>query len=318
MPQNINYSPVIELISPPRIRGFSNSFGIDESNQCELYGVYVWSQNASASLYPLMQQLEILIRNSIDKEARRRFNDFWWDTVSVDHTRDNWNNFKNGINKAQKDLEKKWKKAERARLNLSSTDTLPATSVVPSFSHDDIVAATDFGTWMFVLIDAYSSSLPTEMNNYLWPKSMSKVFRKYDIFSNTPDQARREILNAINVIREYRNRLFHHDCMWVKARSSDRVSAIDSIRNKINLIEKLITCISPITMSTLNTWGIFSNSRRVCSVKELELYINVEHNFIFSAGEEALFNRLSSPAFDGTRTVPIGLADKTMAIYRLR
>ena len=121
----------------------------------------------SGAIYPIMQHLEVVLRNSIDQEARSRFGVYWWRTIAVDTTRQNHNNFKNSMELAQAKLKKDWNKKERARLGLSNTDPLPAGIVVPVFTHDQIVAATDFGTWKEVLISAYHTSNNQQINNYL-------------------------------------------------------------------------------------------------------------------------------------------------------
>jgi len=320
MPKRINYDPIFNLISEPRLKSFDIFFDNEKKESFELYGVYVWSQSASASLYPLMQQLEILLRNSIDREARKRFGDYWWkDGIAVDHSRENWNNFKNGMIQAEKNIDKAWKKKERSRLSLSPKDPLPSSSIPPIYSHDDIIAATDFGTWKEILINAYSAPDKKSKDKYLWPKSMSNIFKRYDLFSNKPDEARTGILNAINELKDYRNRLFHHDCIWVKSKAVDCKSAIDTIRHKINLIEKLIHCLSPVTLSVLKTWGVINNSRRICSIDELErVYLNMNPTHNFSDEEVNLLKDRLAPAMSGLTTTAIGYGDKTLGVYRLR
>nr|WP_075519123.1 Abi family protein [Moritella viscosa]SHO18156.1 Putative uncharacterized protein [Moritella viscosa] len=275
MPENITYDPVFKLITKPRLNSFDIFFK-DNKTDISLYGAYVWSQSASASLYPLLQHLEILLRNSIDNEARRRFGDYWWDNISMDESRPNWKNFNNCIDGAKRALKREWTKKEKAKRGISSDADLPAGINAPIFRHDDIIAKTDFGAWKEVLNSAHHTSVNAQQGSYLWPRSMSKVFKQYSEYGTSPDNARESILNAINEIKEYRNRLFHHDCIWVKSKSTDSQSAIETIRHKINLIEKMINCISPITLSTLNTWGVFNYSRHICSAEELNFYINLQ------------------------------------------
>lgn len=321
MPTSINYDPIFELISLPRIRSYQVLLSSDEQSPYHQYGAYIWSQQASSSLYPLLQQLEILLRNAIDKEARKRFGEYWWKeertTMLVDKTRTNWGNFINGMNIAERNLQTNWKKSERKRLGLASDAQLPETSVVPNFSHDDIIAATDFGTWKEVMINAYHASSVDHRDNYLWPKSMSKVFRRYSEFSNNADTAREEILNAINELKDYRNRLFHHDCIWVKSQSNDKQSAINSIRHKINLIEKLIKAISPVTYNSLKAWNVFSNAKRICSVEELNIYLTSDFENKRVPVSDTLIEHLK-PSIERNLTVPMAVDDHLLCVYKLR
>ncbi|MEM5550288.1 hypothetical protein WNY63_06050 [Pseudoalteromonas neustonica] len=318
MPKNINYTPIFNLVSQPRLSRFDVFFSDIEDKDYKRFGIYLWSQHASASLYPLMQHLEVLLRNSIDREARRRFGDYWWDFVNVDTTKTNHNNFKNGIRIALRNLEKAWKKAEKIKLGISQNDSLPATSQVPNFSHDDIVAATDFGTWKEVLISAYHTSNLADQDDFLWPKSISKVFRKYNAFDNSPNKAREEILNVVNELKDYRNRLFHHDCIWVKSKSTNSQNAIETIRHKINVIEKLIMSISPVTTNTLSTWGVFSHAKRICSTHELKLYINMEPEFSLEENEPEKIHEHFNASTTLNKTVPFSFKGKALGTYALR
>lgn len=77
MPQNTPMNTVLPLISTPRLGSYIATF--KPVGDHELYGTYVWSQLAGGSVYPLLQNLEITLRNAIDAEARRRFGEKWWD-----------------------------------------------------------------------------------------------------------------------------------------------------------------------------------------------------------------------------------------------
>ena len=76
MPQNTPVNTVLPLISSPRLGSYIVTF--KPADDHELYGTYIWSQLASGSVYPLLQNLEITLRNAIDTEARKRFGDKWW------------------------------------------------------------------------------------------------------------------------------------------------------------------------------------------------------------------------------------------------
>ncbi|WP_241576371.1 hypothetical protein [Rosenbergiella collisarenosi] len=141
MPQRINdYQPVLSLLSTARLKSVPAIFNVH--TDLEMYGFSLWIQNASASLYPLVQQLELVLRNSVDKTARTRFGDRWWDTISYDTTKDNHDKFINCIRDAERSLLKNWKAKEVARLGLSHASQI--TTTPPVFTHDDIIAATNF------------------------------------------------------------------------------------------------------------------------------------------------------------------------------
>lgn len=319
MPTDIDYTPVFELISRPRLSRFDIFFDSNTTSyDYKRYGIYLWSQHASASLYPLLQHLEVLLRNAIDREARKRFGDHWWERVEIDCTKSNWNNFNNGIASAKRHLEKAWKRAERKKCHTSHESEQSTVLKVPQFSHDDIVAATDFGTWKDTLISAYHASNLQDQPHFLWPNSLSKVFKRYNVFSSSPDKAREEILNVVNELKEYRNRLFHHDCIWVKSKSTSSKNAIDTIRHKINLIEKLMLSISPATTRALQVWGAFSHARRVCSTHELALYTKVKPNFTLNNSSLKEIQACLGASIETNKTVSFLVQGKPFGAYPLR
>ncbi len=268
MPQSTDYTSIMSLISSPRINSYRVTFRT--SGDAELYGIYVWAQHASASLYPLTQNLEIALRNAIDQEARRRFGSFWWKRIghSVNHQS---HFFMSNIQKAEGKLSRDWEKIIRAQLRLPAR--APISIPTPVWTHDQIVAATDFSTWQFILVDAFNASTPANHPGYLWPVSLSRVFKNYAIINSNQSGVRKNIIDLVKELRDYRNRLFHHEPLWTKGPAVvDARTAIDTIRRKINKIELLLNAIDSRQLSILSKVGLLRHARRVCSEEELSIY----------------------------------------------
>lgn len=266
MPQATNYKPIISLISSIRLEGYRTTFRpIDE---CELYGIYIWSQHAAASIYPLLQNLEISLRNAVDREARSRFGEMWWEKIHSTKYRDECHFYKN-IAKAKDCLTREWRKKEMRRRR-----TVPAeVQSAPDWAHDRIIASTDFSTWHYVLNNEFSAPASRENQHYLWPKSLSKVFKNYATINTNPQKVRKELIDLIFELREYRNRISHHEPVWVKAPNvNDARTAIDTIRVKINKIERVLEALDINLLNAMRKVGLFENARRVCSVEELNIY----------------------------------------------
>lgn len=313
MPSRINYNQILGLQSSARLGSISTVFNV--TSDMEKYGVSIWSQHASSSLYPLMQQFEVILRNAIDSVARARFGDFWWDTIAKDTTKRNHKCFLDNIDKAKDKLKREWEQKEMLRLGVRHKSLI--TTQMPPFKHDDIVASTDLFTWEALLYDAYSTSNNALKNNYLWPVSLFKVFRKLNEIDVKPNDARRKLINLITEVRNYRNRLFHHDCIWIKSKSVDQRTAIDTIREKINTIEKVIRVVSPASQKALSTWGVFNNARRVCSVDELQIYTAV--TYPQPAQEESpIFNKYEGLTCGGQKTLPLDVGGNLCIFYRAR
>lgn len=257
MPNTVNYPQIIPFVSKGKIDSIRNTFGHNLTDK-ECYGVYIWSQKAASSIYPLLQQLEVTLRNSIDKEASKLMGDYWWDSVYTDTTKNKHDDFIKNIRKGAGNYRSSYRK-KHPLVNVAAIVA----------SHNDTIAHTDFYTWQAVLSDTFHSERRVHATTALWPRCTYRVLKGLD--RTKPEKvARQDFINELNEIRNYRNRLSHNDCIWIKINSNSLLSAVDSVREKINKIECLIKTINPQIHATLVKWGLFYHARRVCSPKEVE------------------------------------------------
>lgn len=284
-----NCVTVTPFLSSARLAPYKISF--DVTNDHELLGSYAWSQQVAGALYPLFHFLEIFLRNAIDQEATKRFGQFWWDTISYDNSNYACTKFLDNIQKAKDKLENNWKKSEVSRLGLRSVRHI--TTTCPAFSHNEIIAATEFSTWTFILSKGFLTTSRANREDYLWPKSLGKVFKQYGLINSNQTQALYDIQNLINEIRDYRNRVFHHEPIWMKGTTHglNSVRSIQTIRQKINKIEDLIKIIGNDVNQCLQDANIFKNVRRVCSINELEVYQGKTKNIRFSQKQKRLLRK---------------------------
>ncbi|WP_210456254.1 Abi family protein [Pantoea ananatis] len=274
MPKTTDYTPILDLVSLPRINSYQITF--HTSNDYELYGAYLWCQQVGGNLYPLIQNLEITVRNAIDNAAKKRFGNYWWEKIYCNKNI-NSTNFMKKIDSAIDMLDREWIDLEKKRLSLKPWEDLPITSIVPTWPHDKIIAATDFSAWHYILNKEFISKSPGQNNKYLWPKSLSSAFKNYSSINPDQSQINKELSDLIFDLRQYRNRLFHHEPLWVKAPTVTSPStAIDTIRAKVNNIEKVICAIDTRKLDILNKVGLFSKARRVCTIEELGIYTYVK------------------------------------------
>lgn len=266
MPQNIPLKTVLPLISTARLGSYIATFKPDSDH--ELYGTYIWSQYAGGAIYPLMQNLEIALRNAIDAEAKKRFGNKWWDNPLLGCDKPITSTaFYEKIQRAIGNLNEAWKKKQRKK----KRPQYP----IPQWSHDQIVAATDFSAWHFILNNDFAAPDTAKNRYYLWPVSTGKVFRLYANVSPVEKAARKKLQNLIVEMREYRNRLSHNEPIWVKAPNvTDAATAIDTIRIKIKKIVSLIQTIDPDTHRVMEKMGLIRHALRICSVQEMRI-----HNF---------------------------------------
>lgn len=288
MRKSVNYPLITPFISTPKITAIKSVFG-SSLNDMECYGINIWSQKASSAIYPILQQLEITLRNSIDKEAKKTFGgSLWWDRIYTDNTKQNYGDFISKINKAKKDH--------------STTN------------HDDIISKTDFYTWQAIFSDAHHSKRKS-VNNALWPRLTYRVLKGLD--RKTDEQvARQDFVNKLNEIRLYRNRLSHNDCIWVKYNSNNKKSAIDSILQKINDAELLIKTINSNVHQALTIWGVFEHAKRVCSENELDFYLGLGFIEIKKTGRFKSLMDIYDDTKDGKKSNVLSLNGSHLAIHK--
>lgn len=169
-------------------------------------------------------------------EAKLRF-DKWWDNPALKgNTAITGTAFHGKIACAVKNLNDVWIKQQK-KMKQSAHP-------LPVWSHDQIVAATDFSAWHFILNGDFAAKKSSDNKHSIWPTSTGRVFRQYGTISPVEKTARRTVQKHIVKMREYRNRLFHHEPLWIKAPNvTDAATAIATIRNKIYKAESLIRTI---------------------------------------------------------------------------
>jgi hypothetical protein len=182
---------------------------------------YYWNIDLCKASYPALQVLEVDLRNSLDAVIRPLF-------PVVDHplayrhirswlTRTSYSEVRptgevvvhpGGRGAVSRALEKVLGKDPA--MNARRT-------------HDDLIAATSFGLWVGMLETAYDE--PGTNGIHLWSTHRKKVFP-----GAKDDDLMTTIRTIFNGLRQFRNRVFHHEPIWAKTEKSptpsDRYSEI--------------------------------------------------------------------------------------------
>lgn len=250
-----------------RLEQYKISFNVN--NNHELIGTYLWGQQVSGSLYPLFHFVELFIRNSIDNALKLRIGEFWWEKIDYNKHSKPCNSFFKNIEDAKAKLRRKWVKSEKDRLKVKWVNI----ALCPPLTHDQIIASTDFSTWTQILTSGFSAPAQNK-NKYIWPLSLGKIFPQYNLLNTSSKDALQEIHYMLDEIREYRNRVFHHEPFWIKGKTShlSSVSAIKTISAKITKMEKIIELLGKKLHSDVMRTNIFNNARRICSIEYLNVY----------------------------------------------
>lgn len=256
MPRNINYRPVLvdELITNERLNSYVPIF--QHSDDVELIGAYLWNIQVCSALYPLLTAAEVTLRNSLDTTLVRSIGHFWWarnrlhyKSFAPAHPKPFAvcaieTNFSNAAKQVIKD--------KKNRYNIKNAKP----------THHEIIAKTEFSTWEFILDPEFMGP------QLIWPKHLGSVFR-----GDWPTSKASTMLSLtkdlVKVVREFRNRVSHHEPVWKRYDVQTEEDAIAHLHEKLDKIKQLITLVSPEKGRLLLRNGLLSRAERVCSINEL-------------------------------------------------
>ncbi len=169
---------------------------VDDGGNLNLFSHYAWNMALSESLYPILQTLEITLRNAIYEAAKDHFKQGdWFDDPKIIHYHYN----QAAIRKAKQSLQRQNKPLEPGR----------------------IIAELTFGFWTSLLDKRYEQ--------VLWHQIIKTTF------SHMPrtHRTRKNLSQRFNKIRDLRNRVFHHEPIWywqdLERQHQDMLEALDWI-----------------------------------------------------------------------------------------
>ncbi len=257
MPHTVQYRPVLidQIISSHRISSYAKVFSV--SNDVELVGAYLWNSHVCASLYPLLSAAEVTLRNAIDSALTADIGKFWWKKGKL-----RYRSYTAGVVNTPQPVEyltnnfqSAFKIARREKGKRLGSGGAP--------EHQEIVSQADFSTWEFVLDNEFMG------NNLIWPKNLGQVFRGTWPTSASMLQVCK---NRVSLVRNFRNRVFHHEPAWKRFGVTDEQQAVAHLHEKIDKIVELISWISPEKIDLLEKSGVIRIAYRACSVAEIERF----------------------------------------------
>lgn len=139
---------------------------------------YLWNMALGEALYPVLQALEVALRNGLNDELAALYGATWYDDAAV--VVNVWG--RKEIAEAKKTLSRFYKPHTPGR----------------------IVAELKFGFWTHLFNVDYERPV--------WQKLWSKP----TVFRGVPrkHRKRRDLSTRLNGIRDFRNRVFHHEPIW--------------------------------------------------------------------------------------------------------
>ena len=284
MTHNINYAHIGKFFSSARMGAISSSLNTSLTPK-QAIGMLFWEQQVASSIYPIIQIIEVSLRNSMNEVLKSRFGNSWWDNLI---STDNCNSTSRcscslcSLKKSIKKAENRFKKEYYRSRN---------TGYASQVALDDIISQTELSIWEDLLSTSLYSPNNQQNRNYLYPKSLNKIFKGipvlYPNLNGNTIQVLSHIKTLVYNVRLLRNRISHHDRLWTKSHlsgdsSKRKKDIINSISRKIDDIKNLALVISPELLTMIENWGLFNNINEMLSLDILEKYLD-ENFFKFSS-----------------------------------
>lgn len=177
----------------------------EKGNASRALARYYWNAELCRTYYPMLQALEVALRNSIDRAVAPAF------PVEQYRHVPSWIDRMPRV-AVHRGAEGQIAKAKDAILRRDeATDDWVADA---RKQHGDLLAATSFGFWVGLLEGVYAD--PGIRGVVLWGRDpLAPRFEK-EVFPGAAGVPMTSIRVAFNQLRHFRNRVFHHEPVWPK------------------------------------------------------------------------------------------------------
>ena len=250
----IQHSRLEPFISTPRLATYRRFFNPD--NPVALMGCYLWNKEIASAFFPLLQILEITLRNSIHKEAHNQLGPYWFEHLAFRPTR--------ALTQAQRNAQQRkvdylHNSIRDARRKIRKDLGLGPNTTVPE---DQIIAKVTFGFWT----NLFGASFEVNRNpRALWPALLRPVF------PNAPQRhrSRSNFQGRLVAIQSFRNKAFHHEPIWNIGRPGTVSDAISNMLVMRSGILEVLRWMSDDSAELVEKAGYSSNIERICSMEYL-------------------------------------------------
>lgn len=272
--QQHHYLAVEAYISKARLKTYIALTNNGSLKEC--IGAYVWNKRVGAALFPLLQCLEVTLRNGVNNAASAHFTTAaWFDPLTKLAGHDYFHSFMNqypqfrndfyrkGVSSGSRKNKKIWTSRHENML-AQAKDKLSKAS--KPHHADAIVAELMLGFWVGMFEKNYHDlNAPAR----LWPHLEPMVFPHL-----LPSERRHsDVHKKLLPIKELRNRVAHHEPVWKHASVGNSVAAINMLTKIIDDVVLLINGISRERAGMLHESGIEGMARAICRKETLDFYL---------------------------------------------
>ncbi|QGY32866.1 hypothetical protein CUN67_28425 (plasmid) [Pantoea cypripedii] len=270
-----DYAAIERSVSSARIRSYTVLTSNGSLEQC--IGAYLWNKRVGAALFPLLQCLEVTLRNAVHNAATKHFNTpDWYDPLTRLAGNDYFRAFitknpelaqdfyRKSVSSGSRKGKKIWTSRHESMLAQAKKKLQDAGKPQEA---NAIVAELMFGFWLGMFEKNYHD-LNTQ--NRLWPHLEPVVFPNL-----LPSQRRHsDVYQILYPIKELRNRMAHHEPIWKHPTANTVKAAIQMLNNTINNSVSLIRGMSKERGALLHESGIEGTARAICRREVLNFYLS--------------------------------------------
>jgi len=270
MPESYDYSEPTRLLSRIRLSSYTTSMATQTDAQ--LLGAYCWNLAIVGAFYPLIQLVEVALRNALHHIASSKYqganNEHWFGIVPCRQAND-----ENGQPITAEQVRKFHDCIKNAKKSAKRTlESKGIASPIPTV--DQVISQCDFATWEYLLDKHFYDGSD---KNFLWPHELTKVFRKLPRVEETKNamfHQRDALRRRIEEVRSFRNRISHNEPAWMTEGVQNKQDIIDRLIEKLDHIMELLFWISPKFRKYVMDVGIESRVRQLICMRELNRYMH--------------------------------------------
>lgn len=167
---------------------------------------YYWNVELCQAHYPLLNAVEIALRNNLDRAFASR----GMPTGFV-HINSWLDGHPSRLKHAHGPSD-----VAHAKEKLPRWDEITHKFRAPVPNHGDLLAALHFGFWTGLLESAYDEAIPQPALSQGAPKCVYVWPYLRDVFPGGRNVSMADIRSRFTAIRHFRNRVFHHEPVWQK------------------------------------------------------------------------------------------------------
>ncbi|WP_063153394.1 Abi family protein [Enterobacter hormaechei] len=268
---------ILDKISEPRLAKYRTGFQLSSDDHA--YAVYLWNKMLAGAMIPVMQSIEVSLRNSINHAIQtdpRNYGRLWFRRVY--RPKDLPSNFEklhheivNKFTSYDLDLLRENKDPNyKAILDATYEKKIKkGTAAAKKLYNQHIVGNLMFGSWGVLLSAEY---VDNTHKNKLWPNLTGTVF------PNAVGVEKDNLFNIYNDVRLFRNRVSHNEPLWRPAITGNVIAdSTEQMNQRYNSLLHALGLISAKKREQLEKSLATQQFREICS---REFYLKLVDNYV--------------------------------------